>query len=100
MPRGADYADEPPHSDNAVPETHNLTHGSGGNTTADAPLGKEQKTAPMPEGLSEVHDHVMSGGGSGVAPGTIEGSGKGGHEPKTLGEEKGLGGRVPTSEAK
>lgn len=49
------------------------------------------KAAPLPEGTSEMEiHHWYSGQGSRVRP--ESGSGKGGHEPKTLGEQKGLGG--------
>lgn len=63
-------------SDENTEHTAPLVHGEGG-TTADAPLGKEKKTASLPEGMSEMNDRVLSGGSSGVAPGTIEGSGRG-----------------------
>jgi hypothetical protein len=96
MPRGAEFDDGVPHSDNAVPSTHNITHGAGG-TTADAPLSGASKTAPLPEGLkNEVNDRVLSGGGSAGHE-----SGKGGHEPKTLGTEKGLAaGQVPADQGR
>lgn len=49
----------------------------------------------MPEGTEEMEDHhYHSGGGSRGQPDwghPPSGSGKGGHEPKTLGERKGLG---------
>ena len=56
--------------------------------TSEEEIRRAGKTAPLPEGLNEVHDGVHSGGGSRGIP--ASGSGKGGHEPKTLGEEKGL----------
>jgi hypothetical protein len=96
MPRGADFDDGVPHSDNTVPSTHNITHGAGG-TTADVPLSSASKTAPLPEGLKdEVNDRNLSAGG-----GAGHGSGKGGNEPKTLGTEKGLaGGQVPADQGR
>ena len=42
----------------------------------------------MPEGVSEMQDYTASGGGS---HGNLVGSGKGGHEPKNDGSQKGLG---------
>ncbi|KAJ9643647.1 uncharacterized protein PV06_09166 [Exophiala oligosperma] len=118
MPRGAEYDNGVPQSDNAIGGEKNIIHGGDGKvlhkhatplfliwsenkelsqTLANYPLRQQptteseiagaKKAAPMPEGLSEVHDEVHSGGGS---RGNLEGSGKGGHEPKTLGENKGL----------
>jgi hypothetical protein len=101
MPRGAEYAGEPPHSDNAVPENaHNIVHGVGG-TTADVDVSKSHKVAPLPEGLkTEVNDSSMSAG-SGKAPGNVVGSGKGGHEPHVgSGRGKGLQGEGETREGK
>ena len=56
-------------------------------TTDEAPLSGPKKAAPLPEGLSEVNDRDLSAGAS-VGP-NISGSGKGGHDPKSLGENKG-----------
>lgn len=54
------------------------------NNVQDADLNRTHKTAEMPEqtGKNELH----SGQGT-----TGTSSGKGGHEPKTVGENKGLG---------
>ena len=51
----------------------------------DAPLDRASKVAPMPEETGSQRE-VYSGAGS-----AGHSSGKGGHEPKTLGEKKGLG---------
>lgn len=66
-----------------------------GQPTSEEQIPRASKTAPMPEGLNEVNDGVHSGGGSRGAP--ASGSGKGGHEPRTLGEAKGthVEGRKP-----
>ncbi|KAL1850295.1 hypothetical protein Plec18170_006990 [Paecilomyces lecythidis] len=84
MPRGADYDNGIPQSDNAIEQGQDAAHGTGsGNET----ISRAQKTAPFPDADFEDGEH--SGGGSrGVPP---SGSGKGGHEPKHLGEQKGLG---------
>ena len=54
----------------------------------DAPIDRINKVAPMPEETGSQRE-VYSGMG---APGSS--SGKGGHEPKTLGENKGRGAHV------
>ena len=66
-------------------------------------VDRSHKAAKLPEGLSETHDEIHSGGGSRGWP--ASGSGKGGHDPNTLGENKGLGahkagGENPTFEVK
>ncbi|KIW54194.1 hypothetical protein PV05_06571 [Exophiala xenobiotica] len=86
MPRGADYDNGVPQSDNAIGGEKEIIHGGDGKPTSESDVAGAKKTAPLPEGLSEVNDEVHSGGGS---RGNQEGSGKGGHEPKTLGELKG-----------
>lgn len=81
-----------PQSTNPVENSHNIVHGAGG-TTEDVTPNTAHKTASLPEGLDEVNDRTLSGGGSGNAPGKTEGSGKGGHEPHHgSGAGKGLGG--------
>lgn len=57
-------------------------------TTDEVPISGAKKTAPMPEGLSEVNDRNLSAGSSGP---TQSGSGHGGNGPKEMGENKGLG---------
>ena len=54
-------------------------------------LEHTKRTAPLPEGISEMKDHELhSGGGSRGYP--AGGSGKGGHDPHPRsGEDKGLG---------
>ncbi|KAF3395794.1 hypothetical protein F1880_006605 [Penicillium rolfsii] len=82
MVRGADYDNGIPQSDNPIEAGTTKAHGTG---ATDAPLDRVNKVAPMPEETGSQRD-VYSGAG---APGSS--SGKGGHEPKTLGEKKGLG---------
>ncbi|KAH8430668.1 uncharacterized protein LDX57_008330 [Aspergillus melleus] len=85
MPRGAEYDNGVPQSDNAIENGPNKVHGVG-NDNAD--LNRTHKVADLPvEGINA--NGLASGGGS-SGP-TQSGSGKGGHDPKTLGENKGLG---------
>ncbi|KAK5310777.1 hypothetical protein LTR70_009235 [Exophiala xenobiotica] len=60
MPRGADYDDGKPQSDNAVEAGEDKVHGAG-KTTDEAEVDRAKKTAPMPD-LSEVNDRTASGG--------------------------------------
>ncbi|GAD92033.1 hypothetical protein NFIA_039580 [Paecilomyces variotii No. 5] len=84
MPRGADYDNGIPQSDNAIEQKPDAAHGTGSGNDY---ISRANKPAAFPDG--DFEDGVHSGGGSrGVPP---SGSGKGGHEPKTLGERKGLG---------
>ncbi|KAJ5831809.1 hypothetical protein N7474_000120 [Penicillium riverlandense] len=85
MPRGAEYDNGIPQSDNAIEAGETKAHGTG---NKDAELNRTQKVAPMPEETGS-HREVFPGQGS--AGPNQSGSGKGGHEPKTLGENKGLG---------
>ncbi|KAJ5089031.1 hypothetical protein N7532_007715 [Penicillium argentinense] len=77
MVRGAEYDNGVPQSDNAIENGPNKAHGVGAT-----------KVAPMPAETGSQRD-VFSGLGS--AGPTHSGSGKGGHEPKSMGEQKGLG---------
>ncbi|KAJ5586709.1 uncharacterized protein N7459_002474 [Penicillium hispanicum] len=86
MVRGAQYDNGVPQSDNAIENGPNQVHGVG---ATDAPINRVNKVAPMPEETGSQRD-VYSGTGSGGSA-THSGSGKGGHEPKTLGENKGRG---------
>ncbi|KAJ5524129.1 hypothetical protein N7504_001591 [Penicillium tannophilum] len=86
MVRGAEYDNGVPQSDNAIEAGETKAHGVGNN---DAPLNHTQKVAPMPEETGSQRNDVFPGF-SGARP-NHSGSGKGGHEPKTLGENKGLG---------
>lgn len=109
MPRGAEYVNEPPRSDNAIEQGQDAAHGIGKvrltrasssaahpweeitdytQTTDEAPISRPNKTAPLPEGLSEVNDRTHSAGSWAA---TRSGSGDGGHDPKEMGERKGLG---------
>lgn len=68
--------DEPPKQDAA--------HGVGG-TTDEVPISGAKKTAPMPEGMSEMNDRTLSAGTDQSE------SGHGGNGPNEMGEKKGLG---------
>ncbi|EAW14855.1 uncharacterized protein ACLA_002660 [Aspergillus clavatus NRRL 1] len=80
MPRGAEYDNGVPQSDNAIDAGQNKVHGI---NPANDHLGRVDHTAPLPD--------VPAGSqmSFGAAPG--HSSGKGGHEPHSLGEKKGLG---------
>ncbi|RAO68630.1 uncharacterized protein BHQ10_004642 [Talaromyces amestolkiae] len=79
MPRGADYDNGIPQSDNAIEAGPDKVHG----TNPGSDVDRSDKAAALPETMGE--NKVASGGGS-----AGHSSGKGGHEPKTLGEKKGL----------
>lgn len=57
------------------------------NSSWKAPLERTQKVADLPEAAQKQGLHS----GQGSSGPTQSGSGKGGHEPKSLGENKGLG---------
>ncbi|KAF7715717.1 Uncharacterized protein PECH_008547 [Penicillium ucsense] len=82
MVRGADYDNGVPQSDNPIEAGSTQAHGTG---ATDAPMERTQKVAPMPEETGSQRDVFPGQAGAGHS------SGKGGHEPKTLGENKGLG---------
>ncbi|KIX99474.1 uncharacterized protein Z520_05050 [Fonsecaea multimorphosa CBS 102226] len=86
MPRGAEYDDGKPHSDNAIEAEHDIVHG-GSKSTSEAELSGPKKAAPLPEGMDEMNDRTLSGGAA-----LGHQSGKGGHDPRTMGEHKGLSG--------
>ncbi|KAL8791798.1 MAG: hypothetical protein Q9195_005607 [Heterodermia aff. obscurata] len=73
MPRGAEYADEPPASDNAIESGENKIAGADSGATSE--VDRSGKAAPLPEGVSEMKDGTGSGGGSQGLTGV--GSGKG-----------------------
>ncbi|KIW68439.1 hypothetical protein PV04_04385 [Phialophora macrospora] len=84
MPRGAEFDDGKPQSDNAIEVGQDKIHG-GGQTTDNVEIDHAKKTAPLPD-LSEVNDRTLSGG---AAPGHQDGHG---HEaPRTQGERTGMG---------
>lgn len=56
-------------------------------SSQNATLNRAHKAAELPE---EAHKGGLHSGGGSSGP-TQGGSGKGGHEPKTTGEKKGLG---------
>ncbi|KAL3477688.1 hypothetical protein BJX99DRAFT_225935 [Aspergillus californicus] len=84
MPRGSQFANSNQISDNSIDAGETKVHGT---NPAHDHLNRTDRVAPMPEytGSSEP----MSGQGSFGK--TSSGSGKGGHEPKTMGENKGFG---------
>lgn len=103
MPRGSEYADAPAQSDNAIDAGENKAHGVGVSIPRprylfpsritnyirqndNAGLNRTERTAEFPEGAKGTGGKDLSGQGS-----TGHSSGKGGHEPKTLGENKGSG---------
>ncbi|KAL3450500.1 hypothetical protein BJX65DRAFT_305337 [Aspergillus insuetus] len=81
MPRGAEYAEDNQISDNPIEAGETKVHGT--NPEHDH-MNRVDRTAPLPEDMGNREPY--SGQGS-----LSHGSGKGGHEPKTLGENKGLG---------
>jgi len=83
MPRGAEYDDGVPQSDNAIEAGETLAHGTGPEDSQG--VDRSNKAAPLPEGISEMTDATTSAGSAGHS------SGKGGHEPHSLGEGKGMG---------
>ncbi|RAL03074.1 uncharacterized protein BO80DRAFT_463290 [Aspergillus ibericus CBS 121593] len=85
MPRGAEYDNGVPQSDNAIDAGETKVHGT--NPDNDH-LNRVQRTAPLPEAAHSSGGTYSIGGSAG--PNKF-GSGKGGHEPKTLGDKKGLG---------
>ncbi|CAI7678507.1 hypothetical protein N7533_003865 [Penicillium manginii] len=85
MVRGAEYDNGIPQSDNPIENGPNKAHGVG---ATDAPVNRASKVAPMPAETGSERD--VFPGLSHAGPGN-SGSGKGGHEPKSLGENKGTG---------
>ncbi|KIW92675.1 uncharacterized protein Z519_06522 [Cladophialophora bantiana CBS 173.52] len=85
MPRGAEFDNGKPQSDNPIEAGQDKVHG-GTKPTYEADLAGPKKAAPLPEGMDEMNDRTLSGG---AAPGHE--SGKGGHGPRTGGEHTGLG---------
>ncbi|PCH08080.1 Hypothetical protein PENO1_002740 [Penicillium occitanis (nom. inval.)] len=79
MPRGAEFDNGVPQSDNAIETGPNKAHG----TNPGSDIDRSNKAASLPETMGE--NNLASGGGSAGPRAT--GSGKGGHEPKTLGEK-------------
>lgn len=103
MVRGAEYDNGVPQSDNAIEAGATKAHGTGATVrynkpnrqhnfkcinpiiVQDAPIERVNKVAPMPEETGSSREVYSGMGGAG------SNSGKGGHEPKTLGENKGRG---------
>ncbi|PLB42248.1 uncharacterized protein BDW47DRAFT_98137 [Aspergillus candidus] len=106
MVRGAEYDNNVPSSDNPIENGPNKVHGAGSTVRPhptpqtlshnphtdsiqkDADINRVHRTAELPEAAKSSGGLHSGGGSSGP---TQSGSGKGGHEPKTLGENKGLG---------
>lgn len=104
MPRGAEFDNGIPQSDNAIETGPNKAHGTNPVRLASAfftpitpqssysnnefmmqgsDIDRSNKAASLPETMGG--NNLASGGGSAGSRAT--GSGKGGHEPKTLGEK-------------
>lgn len=83
MPRGVEYAQDNQVSDNAFEAGNTKVHGT--NPDNDH-MNRVDRTAPMPEVTGSSEPYIGQPHYS-----NLHGSGKGGHEPKTLGENKGVG---------
>ncbi|KAL8922587.1 MAG: hypothetical protein Q9208_005091 [Pyrenodesmia sp. 3 TL-2023] len=85
MPRGAEYVDGPPASDNAIEAGDNKIAGApqDGQDSSTSSVDRSGKAAPLPPGMDEMKNDVKSGGGSQNLPGGgKEVEGKGDVEPK------------------
>ncbi|KAI4122411.1 MAG: hypothetical protein LQ338_005834 [Usnochroma carphineum] len=85
MPRGAEYVDGPPQSDNAVEAGENKIAGApqDGKDSSGSSVDRSGKAAALPSGIEEMKDDIKSGGGSQNLPGGgKELEGKGDAEPK------------------
>ncbi|KAL8995700.1 MAG: hypothetical protein Q9188_006745 [Gyalolechia gomerana] len=71
MPRGAEYVDGPPASDNAIEAGENKIAGApqDGQDNSTASVDRSGKAAPLPPGMDEMKDGVKSGAGSQNLPG-------------------------------
>ncbi|KAF9891487.1 hypothetical protein FE257_003954 [Aspergillus nanangensis] len=85
MPRGAEYDNNIPQSDNAIDAGSNKVHGT---NPEHSDINRVHKTADLPD--ADFHGQGVFPGVSNLGP-QSSGSGKGGHEPRTLGENKGTG---------
>ncbi|KAL4805100.1 hypothetical protein BDV18DRAFT_141943 [Aspergillus unguis] len=83
MPRGSEFANSSQLSDNPIEQGKTQVHGT--NPDYDH-MNRVDRTAPLPETMGSSEPY--SGQGQYKNP---SGSGKGGHEPNTLGENKGTG---------
>ncbi|KAL8661885.1 MAG: hypothetical protein Q9202_005167 [Teloschistes flavicans] len=71
MPRGAEYAEGTPASDNAIDAGENKIAGApkeDKDTVSDS-VDRSGKAAPLPSGIEEMKDGVKSGAGSQNLPG-------------------------------
>ncbi|KAI9933104.1 hypothetical protein ASPWEDRAFT_42861 [Aspergillus wentii DTO 134E9] len=82
MPRGAEYDNGVPQSDNAIEAGQNQVHGTNPENNH---LNRLNKVAELPDAATKSGGEHSAQGSAGHP------SGKGGHEPKTLGENKGTG---------
>ncbi|KAL8855208.1 MAG: hypothetical protein Q9221_000114 [Calogaya cf. arnoldii] len=71
MPRGAEYSDGHPASDNPIEAGENKVAGAPkeGNDTVSDSVDRSGKAAPLPEGMDEMKDSSKSGAGSQNLPG-------------------------------
>ncbi|KAL8951735.1 MAG: hypothetical protein Q9222_002314 [Ikaeria aurantiellina] len=71
MPRGAEFDDGVPASDNAIEAGDNKIAGapSEGQDTVSDSVDRSGKAAPLPEGVDEMKDSIKSGSGSANLPG-------------------------------
>lgn len=71
MPRGAEFVDGPPASDNAVEAGENKIAGApqDGQDNSTASVDRSGKAAPLPSGMEEMKDSIKSGAGSQSLPG-------------------------------
>ncbi|KAL8771296.1 MAG: hypothetical protein Q9209_003201 [Squamulea sp. 1 TL-2023] len=84
MPRGAEYSDGHPASDNAIEAGENKVAGAPKeeNDTVSDSVDRSGKAAPLPEGLDEMKHSSKSGAGSQNLPGGGKNvDGKGDIEP-------------------
>ncbi|KAL9015861.1 MAG: hypothetical protein Q9185_006755 [Variospora sp. 1 TL-2023] len=90
MPRGAEYVDGPPASDNAIESGENKIAGAPqeGQDSSASSVDRSGKAAPLPPGMDEMRDDIKSGAGSQNLPGggkDVEG--KGDVKPNVLGSK-------------
>lgn len=101
MPRGSEYANAPAQSDNPIEAGETKAHGTSGVSPSSAILHEPQLTNIQNTDLNRVNkvaEFPEGAKGTGTAANPLSGQGsaghqdgKGGHDPKTLGENKGLG---------
>ncbi|KAL8699131.1 MAG: hypothetical protein Q9201_006180 [Fulgogasparrea decipioides] len=90
MPRGAEYSDGHPASDNAIEAGENKIAGApkDGQDSSTESVDRSGKAAPLPPGIDEMKDSVKSGAGSQNLPGGGKDlEGKGDANSKVQGKE-------------